>query len=245
MDLKIFFTLWLSRVILKLINVRTKAIFRKYEKQMLNLTTIRAHRLFNQCCINNKVLPTYTNVRLHDEAVRAQDFVQDFRCNLIDNQIKKQTEDIIKHSQECAELKSELKESINCDLKFQSLLMFLERIIETKKDMLCVTHTNKLTHLHGSEIFIKEDRDSVINLSIYPIDEKIKDIFNLGMNCHLRSKYDPLKKKIEIEKLYTQIDTEKKLNNITIPNEDQFKCELKRFGLREVRDFNKDVLTKE
>ena len=66
-----------------------------------------------------------------------------------------------------------------------------------------------------------------------------------GMNCHLRSKYDLSRKKVELEKLYTQIETEKKKGTITIENEEGLKCELKRFGLRNIRDYGRDVLTKE
>ena len=55
----------------------------------------------------------------------------------------------------------------------------------------------------------------------------------LGLNCHLRSRYDPLIKKIELERLFKQIKTEASNRTIEITDEDRLNCELKRFGLRE------------
>ena len=39
--------------------------------------------MFNETCLNNNLLPTYTNIRLHDDATKAESFVSDFRKELI------------------------------------------------------------------------------------------------------------------------------------------------------------------
>ena len=70
-------------------------------------------------------------------------------------------------------------------------------------------------------------------------------IFDLGMNCHLRSKYNMLEKKIEIKKLYRSIQDKVTRREISINNNERLKCELKRFGLRQITDFINDLLTKE
>ena len=96
MQLKNIIIKWLSRIVLKnnVIPTNTLHIYRKLERTALRLASARAHISFNETCINNNLLPNYTNIRLHDNAVRAQPFVKDFREELILNQITKQTNEI-------------------------------------------------------------------------------------------------------------------------------------------------------
>ena len=51
-------------------------------------------------------------------------------------------------------------------------------------------------------------------------------------------------KKVQIEKLFYDIEVLKKNQNINIDENERFKCELKRIGLTSYQDFNKDVLSK-
>ena len=236
---------WLSLIILKTLPTEIKQLYRKYEKNKLKLTTLIAHRLFNETCINNNLLPIYTNVRLHDDAVRANGFVTDFRKNLIQHQITSQSNDIANISRYCEELLSELKEKIPSVIKIEALHMFLDRAVSRTRTSLHNKHTNKLQQLYGSPIPSKQHAESVLNLSNTSLDQHMHDVFRYGMNCHLRSKYDLSRKKVELEKFYTQIETEKKKGTITIEDEEGLKCELKRFGLRNIRDYGRDVLTKE
>ena len=77
------------------------------------------------------------------------------------------------------------------------------------------------------------------------IDPAIDRVFSLGMNCHLKTKFEHNKTKIEIEKLFNNIKAAEKEKKVTIKNEERLTCELKRFGLKERRDFTKDLITKE
>ena len=65
------------------------------------------------------------------------------------------------------------------------------------------------------------------------------------MNCRLKTKRDKMRTKIEIEKLYSQVDELRDKNKISIVDEDRLKCNLKREGFIDQHDFNKDLLTKE
>ena len=53
---------WLSKVILKTCNEETKLTYRKFEKLKIRITNERFHLQFNLACINNNLLPNYTNV---------------------------------------------------------------------------------------------------------------------------------------------------------------------------------------
>ena len=75
------------------------------------------------------------------------------------------------------------------------------------------------------------------------IDLAIDRVFSLGMNCHLKTKFEHNKTKIEIEKLFNNIKAAEKEKKVTIKNEERLTCELKRFGLKR-RDFTKDLIQK-
>ena len=80
-------SLWLSFSIIKFVPPEVRLIFRRVEKLQQKYEKLTCHLRFNQACIVNQLLPTYTNVKLHDDAARTQQFVVDFRRNLIKRQI--------------------------------------------------------------------------------------------------------------------------------------------------------------
>ena len=65
------------------------------------------------------------------------------------------------------------------------------------------------------------------------------------MSCHLKSKFNPLTKQIEIEKLYKQVNEAKRKGKLSVENEALFKCELKRFGMRDRVDYSSDIKSSE
>ena len=60
--MKKFITKWLSNCILNLITDSEKHLFRQLEKASIKTAEARAHRLFNQTCINSNLLPNYTSI---------------------------------------------------------------------------------------------------------------------------------------------------------------------------------------
>ena len=77
------------------------------------------------------------------------------------------------------------------------------------------------------------------------IDEDLEEVFALGMNCHLNTKIDKMRTEREIEKLFFTIKKFESEKKVIITDEDRLKCELKRFGLKDRRNFDKDLMTKE
>ena len=240
-----FLSKWLSTCILKLLNNEQKHQFRKIEKTSLKLLETKAHRQFNITCQNKNLLPNYTNIKLHDNATRAQSFVSDFRMKIVQNEITKQSSEISNLSVTLQNLNKDLKDQLKSELKQGALNILLDRILKCREMTLQIKHSNKLARMYGGPIYLKQPKDSVLNLSSVPIDENTKNIFNLGMNCHLRTKYSTIRKQIEIEKLYSQIETGKSNKNLSITNEDSLMCELKRFGLKECKNYTSDILTKD
>ena len=169
----------------------------------------------------------------------------DFRRKLTTRQFEQQREQIEVLSGICCRCKNELRCLVGNDLKYDAIVMFLDGILESKNTQLKITHSNKLARLYRGTIFLKEQPKSVINLSGVQIDATMTHVFNLGMNCHLRSKYDTLRKKIEVEKLYSQIEGERKKGSVVVDDDEMLRCELKRFGLRKYKNYDKDIITRE
>ena len=94
-------------------------------------------------------------------------------------------------------------------------------------------------------MFYKQDKVSYINLTEEEIVPAMDRVFSLGMNCHLKTKLENNKTKIEIEKLFNNIKAAEKEKKVTIKNEERLTCELKRFGLKQIRDFTKNLIIKE
>ena len=114
--------------------------------------------------------------------------------------------------------------------KTSALKLYLDRTLVKLQEELSNKHKEKLYTLYGGRLFIKQDRNTVINLSRVEISDAIHNIMKLGMNTHLKTRYDPHTTKIEIEKLYRSIKS--------IESD-------KRFGLRTHHDFSKDLLNKD
>ena len=91
----------------------------------------------------------------------------------------------------------------------------------------------------------KEEPKSFVNLSSVELNHNIREIFSLGMKCHLKSKYNSLQKKIEVEKLYKQITSAKDNGYINVDNQDMLLSELRTYGLRVPTDNLRDVLSRD
>ena len=65
MNLCIFISTWLSRCILKTAPLGMKAKFRELERLHLKIIKERSHLKFNEVCLNNALLPNYTNIYIY------------------------------------------------------------------------------------------------------------------------------------------------------------------------------------
>ena len=74
-----------------------KIAFRKIERLQNKIIKQKCHLQFNETCIVNKMFPTYTNVNLHDDAARNEEFVLEFRLNFIKRQIEEISGKLKKH----------------------------------------------------------------------------------------------------------------------------------------------------
>ena len=71
--------------------------------------------------------------------------------------------------------------------------------------MLLVKTIKKLSGLYGGPLMLPEASDGFLNLSSVELTQNQKELLNLGINCHVQTKYDPLEKKANLEVLYQDI----------------------------------------
>ena len=64
-SIKSFSTFWLSKIILKIVDNNIKTLFREIEKKSIKFIEVSSHRAFNECCLNNNLLPNYTNIYIY------------------------------------------------------------------------------------------------------------------------------------------------------------------------------------
>ena len=78
---------WFSYSILRNAPRDELETFRILERLQVKLTKKQLDVEFNEACLTNELYPKYTNVKLHDERARGEEFVLKFRKELIQRQI--------------------------------------------------------------------------------------------------------------------------------------------------------------
>ena len=148
-----------------------KIAFRKIERLQNKIIKLKCHLQFNDTCIINKMLPTYTNVNLHDEAARNEEFVLEFRLNFIKRQIeeisgklKKKKKKKKNISPELTSVKQDLKNTRRRAIRYAALQCYLERLKQRTGEATKVTQHRKLCTLYGGHILMKETKDFVVDL---------------------------------------------------------------------------------
>ena len=238
-----YFSKWLSFTVIKTLQPQQKNWFRKLENSLTKLVKIKNHLKFNETCIKNKLLPTYTNFKLHDDAARNEEFIIDCRLQLIKRQTEEQQRELKSTKARIAEEEDELKQNIS-HIKFEAIKLFLERRINKTDTEMREKQHRKLCELYGGNVHIKTVKDSIINLSNFEMDENIVDIMSMGMNYHMQTKIDPLHRKAQVEILYEDIKNKENRNIIKITDDSKLKTELERFGSKTMQAC-KNPLTKE
>ena len=236
---------WFSRHALNFSSQTVKETFRKLEYENRKLINNQEHLNFNEICLRENLLPKYTDFKLHDAAASQEDFVIECRRQLTERQIQSKKASIEQIKQDIIRTREQLRCLAPTEVRFAALEMFLKRLMDQHRFNVVSQHDKKLSELYNGTILRKQNREAYVNLSNVNIGQDIEEILEHGMNCHLKTKVDKMRTKVEIEKIFYSIkkwETEKK---VPITDEDRLKCELKRFGLKERPNYNKNLITKE
>ena len=187
----------------------------KFQKKLINS---KYGLIFNETCINEGLLPNYTNIKIHDPAARDQYFTKQYRRQLIDFQVTKCKNDIANFTVDIESLSKDLQEKLPTHLKST----VFEKLNELQLNIEAQTSsriTKKLNALYGGQILHKKDINNFINLSSFELSQKQKGLLSLGPKCHYKPKFSSLKKHAELETLYDSILKLQTENIITVtPN---------------------------
>lgn len=182
-----------------------KNTIRKIEKTQKKLVNNQSATVFNQTCLQENILPTYTNIRTHDPAARSEHITMEYRKKLLQRQIRIKEEEELHIQQQLRDLRSELSSyNLDADLK-QNIEETLEQIQQQARRRTQSSTVKKLNILYRGRIFLPNQSDGFINLSRIILSDKQKEVLNLGLNCHYQPKFDKLDKKAELEILYDSL----------------------------------------
>ena len=60
-----------------------RTLFRNLEKVKTKVIQCKSSIIFNDTCLKENILPTYSHIRLHDQAAQRQNFTLEYRNNLV------------------------------------------------------------------------------------------------------------------------------------------------------------------
>ena len=166
---------------------RTEKIWRKIKKKEISV-------VFNEFCIKESLLPKYTIFKLHDPAAKHSTSTTEFRRELVLRQITSAKNDIEHLNEEFEEIKNALKKKLHAD-DYNRVYNCIQQVITKENLHHRQQILNKLCRLYNGNILLPNYQDNYINLSKLELTKDQEDFLNLGPNCHLKNKYDPLRKK--------------------------------------------------
>ena len=183
-----------------------KRTFNKIQKLNRKLSKAKNAVLFNDICIQENILPKYTNIKLHDQRAKKQLFTEEFQRNLVKHQLKTKQELVEKLDHKLASLNEALQNSLIEASKKKTLFGYLDEKAQNYEHADKIKVKKKLTKLYGGQLNIPEgSKRAYINLSSVELTEAQHKLLNLGLNCHFQKKRNIVDKQTELELLYQNI----------------------------------------
>ena len=183
-------------------NENARNLIRNLEKTKKKLINSQCAVIFNQTCINESLLPNYTNTRPHDEAARMRP--DRFRMERVQGELHDAKQKVSAAMERIEFIINELTTYIDentwreCETILEDIFANHRRTEETK-----ILH--KLNKLYHGSVLLKEDTDKFVNLSKHVLSQSEKEFLNLGTNCHISSGFNAFTKKVELEVLYESL----------------------------------------
>ena len=182
-----------------------KHVIRKLESTSKKLINASSAVVFNRECLNNNLLPTFTNVRTHNEATRRKKFTIDFRRKLLENELAEKSDLVKTLSEQKSENKRQYDQlNITDDLRKRTTDALNDEL-EHHRHVSEARAQKKLCKLYGGWIPIPKPSAGFVNLTQKDFSKDQEEFLNLGINHRIASKYDPIQKKAELELLYQDV----------------------------------------
>jgi uncharacterized protein (DUF1778 family) len=186
-------------------SVPIKSLIRRIEKNNKKIVNKKYSLVFNETCIKEQLLPNYTDIRTHDPAAREESITVRYRFQLIERQIKIARHELVQLELENTENFLRLTEYIPSPQLHLQITDELRRLQDTYDNSVKLRTLRKLNRLYRGDISLPHSTDGYINLSSHTLSKDQKELLNLGLNCHVISKFSKTKKQIELELLYDSL----------------------------------------
>ena len=160
---------------------------------------------FNKTCLDEYLLPKYTEIRTYHPGIRYEDCTIRFRQDVVARNLQKSTEDLEALNQEIPVLEQRVKDSIRDNGKIEAIFRKLDEIKSGSFEETSQKTMRKLNKLYNGVVYLQQDIAPYVNLSNYELNADQKELLSLGPKFHYKKKPDPLVKKVEMEVLYESI----------------------------------------
>ena len=225
-----------------LFNQETRKLIRNIENIEKKLINCQLAVVFNETCLNEDILPIYTNITTHDPAARNERFTIEYRKQLIKRQISLKYQELDKIKLELTTKYNELVTTTTED-DYEMIKSTLQNQYDQHENSEKCNIIKKLNSLSRRNILLPDKNECFINLSDHNLTESEKEVLNLGINCHIQKRFDPIDKKVEMEMLYTSLLKLQEDNKIRINR--NLKEELRAESTRQRSKDGSKLLSKE
>ena len=193
-----------------------RKLCRKLENVEKKIIKNRWSKTFNNVCLKENIMPTFSRIRHHDPALANTNHTIEYRRYLIRRELKLKEDILTKLTQEREDLNTNINEfHTHIDSK-TAIRTALDLILRNSDRVQRSITTKKLNNLYQGQVFYKEHINNFINLSDHQLTILEEEFLNLGLNYHLQPKYDKLHKETELEVLYNNLIDLEKENKIAI-----------------------------
>ena len=184
-----------------------RSVVRRYENEAKKLNNAKHAVVYNELCVQENLLPKYSNIKLHDRAVQHEDFVIDFRKRLTTEQLSRKKEHLTKLTEDVAKCRADFDQlDVNPEAK-RKISDCLSAILSDHVELARSRVLKKLSDLYKGDICIPKEAKGFVNLSSVRLSPEQEEFLNLGLNCHYFPKFDPITKKTEVAILFEDICT--------------------------------------
>ena len=196
--------------------LQERRIVRNLERSEKKLTNAKHAVQFNKTCISERLLPTFSNIRLHDHAIKEEQFTTEFRVKLVERQLFEKEKTVKKLEVEQTEAYCAFQ-TLNIDTCLRiDITDALQEKARSYKEVCGTRIAKKLNKLYGGKVDLPIKTDAYLNLSSKELSNDQKDFLNLGLNFHMHSRHSPYQKNTELELLFQSVIKLQKAGKVNI-----------------------------
>ena len=161
------------------------------------------------------MLPKFTKIRLHNEAVQSEGFTKNFRRNLVEHELVVKKRKLTEIREEYAQKKAFIDNITDERLSKEITTTLTEQMVHYKNIADSRTQ-RKLCRLYGGWVPLPLPSEGYVNLSNVTLTDDQKELLNLGLNYAYSPRFCALKKQAELEVLFQDICRLKAANKISV-----------------------------